>query len=106
MNPVYFTIVCAGKYFGYDIFQENTAVQLEKEPDNKYDSEAIRIHMPGLGTVGYVANSVGTVIGECMSAGRLYDKIGDTASGKVLHVFPDKVVCKLEESSLTSTESV
>ena len=54
-------------------------LQLVKEPDNKYDQEAIMVKVPGIGKVGYVANSVKTVCEDCYSAGRLYDKIGDTA---------------------------
>lgn len=102
MNKIYFTIVCAGKYFGYDIFKEGSVVHLEKEPDNQYDSEAIQIRISGLGTVGYVANSVNTVLGDCMSAGRIYDKIGNTASGRVLYIMPDAVVCELNSESLPS----
>lgn len=100
MNEIYFTIVCAGKYFGYDIFEKGTEVTLQKEPDNKYDSEAIQAKIRGLGTVGYVANSVNTVIGESMSAGRLYDKIGDTAGGKVLYIMPNAVLCTLNPESV------
>ena len=36
-------------------------------------------------TEEYVANSPYTVAGESYSAGRLYDKIGDTAEGTVLY---------------------
>lgn len=36
------------------------------------------ISVKGLGKVGYVANSPYIVKGESMSAGRLYDRIGDT----------------------------
>ena len=46
-------------------------VKLIKEPDNKYDKEAIRAEIKGLGEAGYVANSTKTVVGECLSAGRL-----------------------------------
>lgn len=35
----------------------------------------------------YVANSSYTVIGESMSAGRLYDKIGDTAYVMLITIF-------------------
>ena len=51
--------------------------------------------MPGIGLIGYVANSPYTVLGESMSAGRLYDKIGDTAMGTVLYVLPKGVLCVL-----------
>lgn len=71
-------------------------VILEKDKDNKYDSEAIRVKMPGVGEIGYVANSPRTVLGESMSAGRIYDKIGDTAEGKILYKMLDGVLCELE----------
>ena len=56
--------------------------KLLKEPDNEYDKEAIKVEMPGIGQMGYVANSPYTVVGESYSAGRLYDKIGDTAKSE------------------------
>ena len=71
-----------------------------KEPDNKYDKEAIVVRLKGLGDIGYVANSIGTVIGDSMSAGRIYDKIGETAEGKVLYVMEQGVLCKLKKDSL------
>jgi hypothetical protein len=71
-------------------------VRLEKEPDNEADKEAIKVSMPGVGQIGYVANSPYTVIGESWSAGRIYDRIGEKASGEVLFVLPGGVLCKLE----------
>lgn len=100
MKKIYFTIVCSGKFFGYEIFEKDQAVSLRKEPDNKYDSEAIQVRVPGLGQVGYVANSVHTVIGDSMSAGRIYDKIGDTAKGKILYVLPEGALCELNPESV------
>ncbi len=72
-------------------------VKLIKEPDNEVDKEAIKVEMPGVGQMGYVANSPYTVIGESYSAGRLYDKIGEEASGTVLYVLDDGVICVLNE---------
>ena len=68
---------------------------------NDTDNEAIRVELEGLGQVGYVANSPYTVAGESYSAGRLYDKIGDTAEGTVLYVLPKGVLCFLNENSRT-----
>ena len=59
---------------------------------NEY-KEAIKVELEGLGLVGYVANSPNTVIGESYSAGRLYDKIDDTAEGKVLYNVEGGVLC-------------
>lgn len=52
--------------------------------------------MGGLGQIGYVANSPRTVQGESYSAGRLYDKIGETAEGTVMYVLPKGVLAYVE----------
>lgn len=72
-------------------------VILKKEPDNEYDTEAIRVEMEGLGLVGYVANSTHTRIGESRSAGRIYDTIGDTARGIIRYVLNNGVLCELKQ---------
>ena len=82
----YFTITGTKHYYGQDFFEKGMKVRLEKEPDNKVDREAIKVTVKGLGHVGYVANSTYTVLGESYSAGRLYDKIGDTEEGTVMYV--------------------
>ena len=96
MMKCYVTITGLNHYYGTAPFQVGQKLQLIKEPTNAYDREAIRAELPGLGRVGYVANSVHTVVGECLSAGRLYDKIGDTATGKVKYVLGSAVVCKVK----------
>lgn len=58
----------------------------------------------GLGKVGYVANSPFTVKGESMSAGRLYDKIGDKAKGKVVFVVDSGVVCRITATGIDDTK--
>ena len=73
---------------------------LEKEPDNEFDKEAIKVLCEGIGKIGYVANSPYTVIGETMSAGRLYDKIGDSATVKVVFKTEKGVICKVAKKSL------
>ena len=73
-------------------------VKLAKEPDNEMDKEAIKVEMDGLGLVGYVANSPFTVQVESMSAGRVYDKIGDTATGIVKYILPRGILCELKNA--------
>lgn len=93
---IYFTIAGTRYHYGQDFFEKGMKVRLEKEPDNKVDREAIKVMMKGLGHVGYVANSPYTVIGESYSAGRLYDKIGDKAKGKVIMAMEKGVLCVLD----------
>lgn len=95
MDKIYFTITGTSYRYGTELFEKGDRVMLKKEPDNKYDHEAIQAKVPGLGVIGYVANSVPTVLGESYSAGRLYDKIGDEAEGKVIRVLPEALLCVL-----------
>lgn len=107
MDEMYFTIAGCNHYFGNGFMEKGMKLKLVKEPDNDYDKEAIEVKVKGLGKVGYVANSPHTVKGESMSAGRLYDKIGDKAKGKVVFVIDSSAVCKITETGIeqTSTEA-
>ena len=49
-----------------------------------------------------MANSFHTVIGESMSVGRLYDKIGDIAYAKIVLVIPVGIICKVCKKSFIS----
>ena len=104
MGKIYFTLTGTKYYYGKEFLKPGMTLQLEKEPDNQYDKEAIVVKMEGLGDIGYVANSSYTVIGESMSAGRLYDKIGDTAYAKVVLVTPTGTICKICKKSLKSEQ--
>ncbi len=92
---MYFTLTGTRYYQGHDFLKPGMKVKLIKEPENEYDKEAVRVELPGLGVIGHVANSVHTVIGESMSAGRLYDRIGKKAVGEVKIVTDHGVLCKI-----------
>ena len=94
------TITGTDHYHGDGFLKKDTRVLLIKDPDNKYDHEAIRVEMEGLGKIGYVANSCHTVLGDSFSAGRLYDQIGDKAVAKVKHVLPRGVICSVRQKDL------
>ena len=96
MKKVYFTIAGTNYYLGSDFLKKGMEVKLIKEPDNKYDKEAIRVEIAGLGKIGYVANSVNTVLGDSFSAGRMYDLFKKKAKGKVKVVTSRGVICKLK----------
>lgn len=104
MNEMYFTIAGCNHYFGSNFMEKGMKVKLVKEPDNEYDKEAIQVVVKGLGKVGYVANSPYTVKGESMSAGRLYDKLGDEAKGKVMFVINGGVVCRIVDTGMEKSE--
>ena len=49
MEEMYFTITGCNHYFGTEFLKEGMKLKLEKEPDNKFDSEAILVKIKGLG---------------------------------------------------------
>lgn len=100
MAKTYVTLTGTKYYHGKDFLKSGMKVKLVKEPDNEYDKEAIRVELPAIGKIGYVANSSFTVLGESLSAGRLYDKIGKTATAKVVLVLPTGVICKVSKKDM------
>ena len=102
---VYFTLTGTKYCFGEDFLKPGMKLQLKKEPDNEKDKEAICASLEGLGKIGYVANAPYTVIGESMSAGRLYDKIADTAIGEVVYVTTQGILCRVCNKSLLKNEN-
>ena len=99
MAKTYFTLTGTKYFLGNDFLKPGMKLTLEKEPDNKYDKEAILVKMQGI-AIGHVANRVHTVLGDSMSAGRIYDKIGDTAKAKVVMVTEYGTICKICKKSL------
>lgn len=106
MGKMYFTIAGCNHYFGSDFMKKGMKVKLVKEPDNEYDKEAIQVKIKGLGKVGYVANSSFTVKGDSMSAGRMYDKLGDKAKGKIVFVIDGAAVCRITDTGVVKEENV
>ena len=51
-----------------------------------------------------MANSSYTVIGDSMSAGRLYDKIGKKAKAKVVLVTDYGTICSISKKSLLENQ--
>lgn len=90
-------LTATGYYFynGIDPFEDNKYFKLVKEPENKYDSEAIRIEDFSGEKIAYVANSYNTILKGTISAGRLYDKIDDISYCKVHELTNDGIICEV-----------
>ena len=95
MKEAYITITGTFYRCGTEMVEKGDILYLKKDTDNEYDTESIQVNHIPFGKIGYVANSVRTVIGECMSAGRLYDKIGQTAEAVVTFKSEDYIICKV-----------
>lgn len=96
MEEKYITITGFKHYYGLTPFAIGNLIQCVKEPENSYDSEAIRAVMPVIGKVGYVANSPETTANGTMSAGRIYDHVKKRFYVCVMFTTFTKVICKIE----------
>ncbi len=99
MMDRYVTITGFKHYYGAKPFAVGNLIRCSKEPDNPYDSEAIRCSLPAIGTVGYLANSPDTVAGGTMSAGRVYDRVKKHFYVRVMFTTFTKIICRIESGS-------
>lgn len=95
MEKDYVTITGMEYYFGAKVFKVGDVISCEKDFDNDYDEEAIKVMMKTFGKVGYVANSSRTVAKGTKSAGRIYDKVGDKFFVRVCFVTGGSVIAEV-----------
>ena len=98
----FITITGLNHYLGTNPFRVGRILKLIKEEDNTYDEDAIRVVMPYLDTVGYVANSTYTVYQGTLSASRIYEHTEETAYAQVMFITHSSVIAKL----LTKEEAI
>lgn len=95
MEEIFVTITGIDYYLGKKPFKVGRKVRLVKEKDNDFDSEAIRVELPYIDTIGYVANSTHTVYDGTLSAGRMYEKIGEKAVAQIMFITHSGVIAKV-----------
>ena len=96
-SRTFITIPIRNEYYGRKPFKLGKLLTLTKEPDNIHDNEAIKVSVPGIDTVGYVANSSSTVYNGTISAGRLYDRFDDYIYAAVAFVTKSSVIASIIE---------
>lgn len=94
-QDLFATVVGLKNYKGNQVFKLGSIIKLIKEPENDFDTEAIRCELNYIGKTGYLANSTTTVIKGTMSAGRIYDKIENVSFAEVKFIANDSVIAKI-----------
>lgn len=104
MGDKFITITGFKNYYDQTPFSIGNLIRCSKEPNNIHDEEAIKCTLPMIGTVGYIANSVYTVAGGTMSAGRIYDQVEKRFYVRVMFTTSSKIICKVETGSFEELE--
>lgn len=97
MKEYFITITGMGHYYGLTPFKVGKKIKCVKEPENVYDSEAIRCQLKHVGKVGYVANSPFTVATGTRSAGGISYKVKKHFKVEVMFITGHSVICKVVE---------
>lgn len=95
MKNLYITITGMKYYYGMTPFKIGKKLTCKKENNNAYDSEAIKVVMKNIGTVGYVANSPYTKATGTYGAGAIRGKVKKKFKVKVMFITASKVICKV-----------
>lgn len=95
MEDIFITVTGLNHYLGMKPFKVGRKVRLVKDKENDFDSEAIRVELPYIDTIGYVANSTHTVYDGTLSAGRVYEKIAEKAVAQVMFITHSGVIAKV-----------
>ena len=94
-KDIFITINAFSMFHGAKPFKAGAIMKLIHDTGNTYDDEAIACEMRYFGRVGFVANSVQTVVKGCMSAGRVYDKIEDGYFAQVKFITKTEAIAKI-----------
>ena len=95
LKGTFVTITGFNHYKDRDPFSIGATFLCCKEPDNAYDSEAIKVLIQGGYTIGYIANSASTKANGTMSAARIYDRVGKYFSIEVCFSTQSKIICEV-----------
>ena len=104
MKEQYITITGMNHYYDLKPFKIGRRLKCIKDPDNDYDDEAIKVVLKHVGTVGYVANSVYTVIRGTRSAGAIAHLVNSSFIVEVMFITGSRVICKVVEGWKTDSD--
>lgn len=90
----YVTISEIERYYGNLPFKAGEIVKISKDKGNGR-ARYIRVTLPMLGTVGYIAKGGKDIAGGTLGSEKIYDKIGKSAYALIMFVTDSKIVAKI-----------
>ena len=101
-KDTFVTVTGFKHYYGLTPFRIGRLIRCAKEPENPFDSDAVRAFLPCIGKVGYIANSPDTRAGGTESASRIYDRVPKRFYIRVLFTTFTKVICRVESVDMNA----
>lgn len=98
MSERFITLVGMNYYYGTSFIKPGMNLIAIKEPENNYDSDAIRVESFELGKVGYIANTPYTKAQGTLSASRIYETLKDRTLLEVRFCTSKAIICEVKES--------
>lgn len=95
MKDKYITITGMNHYYGLAPFKIGKKLKCVKEPNNPYDSEAIKVVIKDIGKVGYIANAPYTKATGTLGAGGIGGYVKKKFKVEVMFITSSKVICKV-----------
>lgn len=92
----YITLTTLSNYVDIKELTVGEELILEKDKENQYDDEVIKVIGTNLIKKGYVANSVHTKCKGTHSAGYIYNMFDDTCKCIVSFIYDKKAIAKIE----------
>lgn len=94
----YITLIALGNYIDIKELTVGEELILEKDKENQYDDEAIKVIGTNLIKKGYVANSVHTKCKGTHSAGYIYNIFDDTCKCIVRFIYDKGAIAEIEHN--------
>lgn len=95
LDGTFVTVTGIQQYNGVRPYEIGKLLICQKEPSNPFDTEAIKVLDKGYRKIGYIANSTNTKVNGTMSAGRLYDRLGEFCLIEVCFSTRKEVICQV-----------
>lgn len=94
----YITLTALGNYIDIKELAVGEELILEKDKENQYDDEAIKVMVPTIVRKGYVANSIHTKCKGTHSAGYIYNMFDETCKCVVRFIYDKGAIAEIEHN--------
>lgn len=94
----YITLTALGNYIDIKELSVGEELNLEKDKENQYDDEAIKVMGTNHSKKGYVANSIHTKCNGTHLAGYIYNMFDDTCKCVVRFIYDKGAIAEIEHN--------